>query len=1289
MRQLLDVVQGRLVAQSRSDSRFSNKCERLVVVLLRLLACQLRRLCSCRVDPLEVGVIVPGSDTTKPGLRLDVFHAELLEFMTSSHVPSPLQLEIAAVVDAGLDVFYPTSTSRTRLMSWLFSSQRSRRLDESSVEGSLLTTLLRRFSTLQGVVSLLPSEASVPAAAAAVAVTTTSGGGDGDVSGDTIDSRSLLNSLIAITVDHSRSAVLALVMGDADDGSGGDPRLQEAASTLLSRFQRHLVGVAAVARVPEDRAFTVLQQYVVMMLDAAQQVLAVCLDDGLAAIDAITDSDVRASRLYDLENILASSAFGSLLPVLLTALTAFPNSVWMAEAVLPVLLPVLRQLDAVVRRLPSAAAACAAVDEQRLSAQNRFRGPGRAMPSVHTGYGVQRRSEDASGRHVYYGPFYNGQQHGRGVKLMLSAPQLTQQDYIDGHEVGLTVQVPLSRTPAGEFVIGAVQYSSAGSSLPRSSDPLKVLLRGRSLLNAMWAGVIELPESRQRQHFVVHLNASPAPHQRTGVGMYVAAASSYVATGRGRVVTDDVAHFRVSVWSRNSGRVCVILTPLEAHRGPVADGVDRRLPNGTSGRAVVMDADMRTVYGSAFSGVRGTAGLLVATEAAAISTLPKETATLVPADAAVDKVALHLWQVPASGHYRHWLLDLHLVMTSVSTHLAVGMVKGVAPDAAETEMEEVLTSTLMRGGLDVRDDASSASATAAACALSALMPPSVAAVAPPTLPPLLRAQRLFLRDLVVPGGGTWTAVAAALQALVPEKGLRARRKLAGQAAVTFADVESCYLSAMLHHMPPHVWQHVAALGGWTPPADAGADASAVRPPARGKDTDALLVAVWRYVLRMRSWLLQRRAEFGETGDIPSTASSLVADESKTSEGVERESKSSDDAGGDGVDASHRARGLLTASGHLSWSTVQRFLPAMVPAPSSMAALLSALRAQCCLLFTDVTPSFDNFARAAAGDTPASSWSEVLSADEIVALVACERDASGQQLGVSSGAAASLMSPAGVEAAATPSPGAGTAAVVTPTEPRAAGAVASPRTSDASVELSVVLKRQRSLLRQVSLDNLQSDDEDAGEGEEEDGEGGGGDGDDGGDGDSSLPAAVSASLKAVLAFVMHAGRGTAPAASVRAGLLRRAHRATSRAIGLAAMARLADVVTPTECKQLVLLRVRPSLHVATTTSEDPAEASSALVRNVQGEWHPAALLGGCPRHVSLDVQRAFVLLASVVSGTLSTALSRGDVVLGQSAMAALALSWRPDDHMCLLHLDVIPSLMVSRCMVAGCSPCIAS
>ena len=71
-------------------------------------------------------------------------------------------------------------------------------------------------------------------------------------------------------------------------------------------------------------------------------------------------------------------------------------------------------------------------------------------------------------------------------------------------------------------------------------------------------------------------------------------------------------------------------------------------------------------------------------------------------------------------------------------------------------------------------------------------------------------------------------------------------------------------------------------------------------------------------------------------------------------------------------------------------------------------------------------------------------------------------------------------------------------------------------------------------------------------------------------DGSPAGVTQRAFRAVLAFVQHAARGTTPPATLRACLLRRSHRALSRAIGLSAYAELLDSLTGMpECQQVRL------------------------------------------------------------------------------------------------------------------------
>jgi hypothetical protein len=72
-----------------------------------------------------------------------------------------------------------------------------------------------------------------------------------------------------------------------------------------------------------------------MLLTAGEEVTSLIATDVLPSILANADASVRVRRLYALEDIAASSPLGTLLPVLLTSLTCFESSTWLADVVLP------------------------------------------------------------------------------------------------------------------------------------------------------------------------------------------------------------------------------------------------------------------------------------------------------------------------------------------------------------------------------------------------------------------------------------------------------------------------------------------------------------------------------------------------------------------------------------------------------------------------------------------------------------------------------------------------------------------------------------------------------------------------------------------------------------------------------------------------------------------------------------------------------------------------------------------------------------------------------------------
>jgi hypothetical protein len=114
-----------------------------------------------------------------------------------------------------------------------------------------------------------------------------------------------------------------------------------------------------------------LPSYVGLVIDACVEVLELIEGQALPAVLALPDAATRASRLLLLETTAAGSPLGTLLPVLVTALTCFPTSTWLADAVLPRLAQLARATNRVVATLPSARALLDAVVRNRVEAQQR------------------------------------------------------------------------------------------------------------------------------------------------------------------------------------------------------------------------------------------------------------------------------------------------------------------------------------------------------------------------------------------------------------------------------------------------------------------------------------------------------------------------------------------------------------------------------------------------------------------------------------------------------------------------------------------------------------------------------------------------------------------------------------------------------------------------------------------------------------------------------------------------------------------------------------------------------
>ena len=116
---------------------------------------------------------------------------------------------------------------------------------------------------------------------------------------------------------------------------------------------------------------TLRRRYVGLVTGACVEVLELMVGQAIPAAAAVADPVVRAGRMVVIEKAAAASPLGSLLPVLVTALSCFPNPTWLADSVLPHLTRLCQAAERAVRALPSSSALCYALECGRLNAQQR------------------------------------------------------------------------------------------------------------------------------------------------------------------------------------------------------------------------------------------------------------------------------------------------------------------------------------------------------------------------------------------------------------------------------------------------------------------------------------------------------------------------------------------------------------------------------------------------------------------------------------------------------------------------------------------------------------------------------------------------------------------------------------------------------------------------------------------------------------------------------------------------------------------------------------------------------
>lgn len=815
----------------------------LIILLVRLLKHNLRRVISAHVDPAEIF-----SDSQRSSPLQGA--AATLRALVCGDFPQIVQMEAALALEAGLPLLLPEPMQRTQLLAELLRSDGDERGQQATKH--LILSVLARFTTPGGILALLPCEGAAAVPASDVAARSKASDDEGDEAATHV--AHVLGKLVSssertttLQLQNASTSVHPVPVHDT-----GDSSINAAVDSVLAMYQRHLISVAAETRSATSPAAAALVTYVRMLLDCVNRILDVAQAVVAEQREGTTESTVTA---FVVERVLGSSVVGQLLPALLVGVMALPERSCVSEQLLSPLTAVLSRLHRCNHCLPAVRARTAELERERRQ-MHRTIGQRRDFNLQRCRDGYRRLREVQHGSDVNCGYEEGRFERGRleGVGRSCSPGGLTVGLRNAGVADGLAVR--LSHTDGPGCKVDLIHASSAA---PDAADAAALVrLEHQARLLGGWAATLQLHSSGRLLHLVMQLTEFDSG-KWTGVGKFVSLEDSVLLRAEAprrdaKLVSPEEAEFRVRITAHpvtgEFAEVCI-----EPSDGATPDPII-----GVAELRCELDVEARS-SASVLGPHRGP----------------------VARGHFHDPVSLHLWRTSHTGptgslfNSHHWMIDLLRSVTSLASTLAADLVRATYPAASDRDAAALAASELFSGGLDHESEIERFPfADVGADSASA-----------PAVPRPQARKRQFAEDIVASTRaedgpvGVAAATLELLDSLAPEPAMMRKRAREKRCEALFA-------GAMLWHSG--LWAEATQLL-----TDARPDASL--PPYLASPR---LVSLAQRVRRLRRWLRDRKQLsaahlFRQTSVRASPPPQQEEAEEKKADGVEREEKDDDDS----------------------------------------------------------------------------------------------------------------------------------------------------------------------------------------------------------------------------------------------------------------------------------------------------------------------------------------------------------------------------------------------------------
>lgn len=312
----------------------------MALAAVEVMRLSLLRLEQCRVDPVEVGLLVDGGKgrPRRVSDAMDGLLRRIRELLRMSDAGSPsvpmLKEAVGGVLDVGLELFFPDPTSRVQIVLGLVREHTESPSGPDPAKAPLLSRLMQRLALGEGF-SALVSERGGAAEHAT-------------------------SEMTRLLFDFAAKQTVAAIRAGGAGGAGGAPGerppssearaahdLLDGAGSLLGSYQLHVLSAAARTTEVDAPASQTLLAYTRTLFSKCASVLQSALD---AMAPTGSDGGVDAAIV---DKAIQHSVVGTLLPTFATSLCLFEKRLWLASALSPLVVNLTRMLDSVTSRIPA------------------------------------------------------------------------------------------------------------------------------------------------------------------------------------------------------------------------------------------------------------------------------------------------------------------------------------------------------------------------------------------------------------------------------------------------------------------------------------------------------------------------------------------------------------------------------------------------------------------------------------------------------------------------------------------------------------------------------------------------------------------------------------------------------------------------------------------------------------------------------------------------------------------------------------------------------------------------